>query len=371
MTMEQLDTISDDTREKILSVAREVMVIDDVTWEAAKGSRVRLRGQLTVPPDDAYAVVGPRLEPLGYTPLLRNEADKDVLLIMEGTFASTQSKGWLAAVLLVLTVISTLYAGAVADGNAELLESEGIVRWLLSGWPFALSLMAILGAHELSHYFAMRHFRVPASLPYFIPFPNLFGTMGAFIRMKSQPKNRRELFAIGVAGPLAGLIVAIPVLLLGLYLSEVEPLPTVGPYLLEGNSLLYAALKYVVFGRLLPSDGVDVSIHPVALAGWAGLFVTALNLIPAGQLDGGHIIFALFGDRAKPLTWFIIAALVGLGFLWEGWFLWAGLIFVFGRLVARPFDDLTRLNSSERRLGIVMLIVFVLIFTPIPMQFIP
>ena len=358
----------EETRERLLSAAREVMNVEDVTYGAATRNEVRFRGQLTVSSEDAYDTVARRLRPLAYTVELRREDDKDVLRAIEGTLQVTRSNNWLAGALLILTLISTLFAGA----DAGRIERDGIILGMLSGWPFALSLVGILGAHELGHYFTARHFGVPVSLPYFIPMPflNILGTMGAFIRIKAPPKNRRHLLAIGAAGPLAGLVVGIPVLLLGLYLSEVQPLPTVGPYFLEGNSLLYAALKFLIFGRFLPSGGVDVSIHPVAFAGWAGLMVTALNLLPAGQLDGGHIIFALFGDRARRFTWLVIAALVALGFLWPGWFLWAALIFIFGRFVARPFDDITRVSSTERLFGIVMLIVFVLIFTPVPMRFI-
>jgi len=358
-------TPSDVMEERVLAAVRDVLIIEDVTWGAGNGKGVRIRGQLVLDPEQAYDIVAPRFEYLGYTALFRKEQDKDVILAMKGTMQVMPSSNWLALLLLFLTLLSTLFAGA----DATKVESEGWFRAILSGWPFAVSLIAILGTHELGHYFTARHFGVPVTLPYFIPMPlNILGTMGAFIRIKAPPKNRRHLLAIGAAGPLAGLAVAIPILLLGLHLSEVAPLPVGEPYLLEGNSLLYAALKILVFGRFLPSGGEDVLLHPVAFAGWAGLMITALNLIPAGQLDGGHIAFALFGDRAKRFTWLIIAALIGLGFLWSGWFLWAVLIFVFGRFVARPLDDITRPSSKERLLGIIMLIIFVLIFTPIPMR---
>jgi membrane-associated protease RseP (regulator of RpoE activity) len=174
--------------------------------------------------------------------------------------------------------------------------------------------------------------------------PGGLGTLGAFINMKAPPRNRRHLLAISVTGPLAGLAVAVPILWLGLRLSYVEPPPPL-PYMLEGNSVLYAALKYLVFGRFLPSGGVDVLIGQVAMAGWVGLLVTGLNLIPAGQLDGGHIVYALLGPRrARFVTWGVLAVLAGLSILWQGWLLWLGLVFLFSRFQDMPLDDLTGLT---------------------------
>ena len=177
------------------------------------------------------------------------------------------------------------------------------------------------------------------------------------------------MLAIGAAGPLAGLLVAIPVLWLGLGLSSVQPLPAGGSYMLEGNSLLYAALKFLHFGRFLPSSGYDVFIHPVAYAGWAGLLVTALNLIPAGQLDGGHILDALTGARgSRIMLWVVLGALALLSLLWTGWLLWVVLVFVFGRLRIPPLDDVTPLTRRQRALALLMLVIFALVFTPIPMS---
>jgi membrane-associated protease RseP (regulator of RpoE activity) len=256
--------------------------------------------------------------------------------------------------------------------QAEELSWSGIVEALPGGMAFTASLLAILGCHEFGHFFMARHFGVAVTLPFFIPFPlSPFGTMGAMIRMKDVPPSRRATLLIGAAGPLAGIAVAIPILILGLSLSVVEPLPPQGGYVMEGNSLLYGLLKMLVYGRWLPSGGVDVMIHPVAFAGWAGLLVTSLNLLPAGQLDGGHAASALLGRHARRLNYAIIAACVLLGFVWQGWLLWAGLIYLFSRTRAQPLDDVTPLTSRDRVLAAALLLLFVLTFTPLPMKVVP
>jgi membrane-associated protease RseP (regulator of RpoE activity) len=272
-----------------------------------------------------------------------------------------------ALVLFGLTVLSCLFVGA------QMVEGLTEVNWrLLDGLPFAAALLAILTAHEFGHYLTARRLGSPTSLPYFIPMPlGPFGTLGAFITMSIPPRNRRHLLAIGAAGPLAGLVLAVPLLWIGLRLSHVQPLPAYS-YQLEGNSLLYIALKIMMFGRFLPSGGVDVFIHPVAFAGWAGLLVTALNLIPAGQLDGGHIMYALLGRKgARIVTWIVIVALAGLSFVWTGWLLWLGLVLVFGRLQDRPLDDITQLTARQRLFAAAMIVVFVLVFVPVPLVQVP
>ena len=262
---------------------------------------------------------------------------------------------------------------------------------------FTVSLLAILLAHEFGHYLAGRHHKVHVTLPYFIPFPlSAFGTMGAFIRLKEHPKNKRVLLDIGLAGPLSGLVVAIPVLILGLTLSEVSHIPAQLPpgimLSIEGNSILYLLSKYLVFGQLLPAPGsyaglsaiqywvmyfftgrpfplggVDVMLSPVACAGWAGLLVTAVNLIPAGQLDGGHLTFVLLGKRVDTLLPFILVVLVLLGLAWPGWWLWAFLIFLLGRLHAEPLDQITPLDPSRRVMAVIGILIFILVFTPVPL----
>ena len=191
--------------------------------------------------------------------------------------------------------------------------------------------------------------------------------MGAMIRMKDMPPSKRAMLLIGAAGPISGLILAIPILIVGLVLSEVAPLPSSG-YSLEGNSLLYLATKFVMFGRVLPADGMDVFLHPVAFAGWAGLLVTSLNLIPAGQLDGGHVMYALLGRKARYLNWVIMGILLVMGIWWQGWLIWAALIFVFSRAEVPPMDDVTPLEPWQIALAIGLFVLFVLTFTPLPLR---
>jgi membrane-associated protease RseP (regulator of RpoE activity) len=352
---------------QIVAAARPVMAVDDVTAGVQPANSVRLRGRLLLPPDQAYDRLAAAMRPLGRTPLLRKtgEGDREEVLALPVTFGQARQRVALAVTLFVLTVFSCLFAGA------QMVPSVSEINFnLLDGVPLAASLLVILAAHEFGHYLAARRSGTPTSLPYFIPLPipGGFGTLGAFINMTAPPRNRRRLLAISVAGPLAGLILAVPILWLGLRLSHVEPLPP-PPYSLEGNSLLYAALKFLAFGRLLPSAGEDVLIGQVAMAGWAGLLITGLNLIPAGQLDGGHIMYALIGPRrARYVTWGVMAVLAGLAILWQGWLIWLVLIFFFSRFQDAPLDDITSLTRGQRILAVVMMALFLLVFTPVPFK---
>jgi membrane-associated protease RseP (regulator of RpoE activity) len=351
----------------------DVFTTQDITVERETPFVARLRGRLLAPSGEAYDRVAPRLQALGFTTLFRREGGDDIIRVVHGLVPEAQARPWVSAILFLATVLAVLYTG-MGWG----LEDTGAPPSLLSGWPFAAGLMGILLAHELGHYFVGRRLGVPMSLPYFIPMPlTIFGTMGAFIRMKGPAINRRSLAAMAAAGPLAGLAVAIPVLLLGLSLSEIRPEVLQAPegmvIIKEGNSLLYQALKWLTFGRLLPSGGEDVWLHPLAFAGWAGLFVTGLNLIPAGQLDGGHIIYTLLGQRARLLTWAMIAVLVVLDVInyvlyrQLSWSLLALLILILGRVHAAPLDDITELSGWHRALALFMMLAFILVFVPTPM----
>ena len=338
---------------------------------------IRLRGYLQLPSEKAYPRIAERLRQMDYTAILRHDPETglDELVAVPGALPQVErSRLWVHGALLLATIVTTLYVGA---GMSEARPADDL-WWplfnLWKGWPFSLSLMSILLAHELGHYFVSRLHGVPASLPYFIPLPipdflgNVLGTLGAVIRMKAPIGNRRAMLDIGSAGPLIGLVVALPVLIIGLSLSQVEPLPVNQVYSMEGNSLLYLLLKYFMFGQWLPGDGVDVFIHPVAFAGWAGLLVTSLNLIPAGQLDGGHVLYSILGERAQQLTWPIIIVLAALGLLaWPGWFIWAGLVYLFGRGHPGPLDRVTKLDARRKLVAGLVLAAFILTFTPVPL----
>lgn len=345
-----------------------VFAIEDITLGAARGPAMQARGRFLIDSAAAYARLRPVCQARGYTLLFRQKGEDDVVLLVSAPAQPAPNNRWLPLVLAVATLASMMLSYALF-WEASDLTWQSIAGNLGKGWGFTLSLLAILITHELGHYFTARHFGVAVTLPYLIPFPlSPFGTMGAMIRMKGIPPSRRSLLLIGSAGPIAGLMVAIPILLFGLGLSGVAPLPTQGGYSMEGNSLLYAALKFLTFGRLLPSGGVDVLLHPIAFAGWAGLLVTSFNLIPAGQLDGGHVAYALLGTRARYLNWAMMGALMVLGMWWQGWFLWAALAFVFSRVSVRPLDDVSRLAPGEIAIGLCVLVLFVSIFTPLPLR---
>jgi len=325
-------------------------------------------------------------------PLFRIEEERQVIYLAQKQPEPKKENIRTNIILFVLTVLSVMLAGAQPEGpipNDAWGQILMLAKSIFTGWPFAVSLLGILLAHELGHYFMSRYHKTPASLPYFIPFPlSPLGTMGAAIIMRAIPKNKRVLFDIGVAGPIAGLVVAIPVLLIGLSLSELGTIDPNPNGFLEGNSLIYLLAKYITFGQLLPAPvepqgilywlqyfftgrpipfgGLDVFIHPVAFAGWAGILVTALNLIPVGTLDGGHVIYSLFGEKSRKAFPFIIAILIGLGFFWDGWWLWAVLLFWLGRVNAQLLDQITTLDPTRRMIAFGMFFVFVLVFTPVP-----
>ncbi len=344
-----------------------VMTIRAVEIPPAAGPPVwHFRGTLRCEAQDAHDQLAAMAAEHRYTPLLQPDGEAARITLVPTPPAPPPSRLWVALLLFALTVLSTAVVGGVTVDPATL---QPRFSWL-TGLGFSAALLGILLTHELGHFLVARYYRVAVSYPMFIPMPLfLLGTMGAFISIKEPLPNRRVLLAVGIAGPLAGLIVAIPVLLIGLSLSEVRTIdPTLGG-LTEGNSLLYAALKWVMFGRMLPADGIDVYLHPVAFAGWAGLLMTGLNLLPAGQLDGGHVFAALFGPRAAEIMNMVVpVVLIGLGFIWNGWFLWAIMTALLGRTQTPLRNSISPLAPRWRALAWVGLIVFLLVFTPLPLS---
>jgi len=275
---------------------------------------------------------------------------------------------WVHWLLFGLTVLTTTWAGAAHQGINLVREPE---RFAV-GLPYSLGLLAILGVHELGHYFTARRHGMRVTPPYFIPVPFALGTFGAFIQMRSPSENRRVLFDIAVAGPLAGLVIAIPALLVGLQSSTVIPgsiaaSPTTVGGTSVGSSLLFALLSKLSLGEALEFGHV-LRLSPLAFAGWLGLFVTALNLLPIGQLDGGHIAHAMFGRRigdtiSSVAMWSLLLLAV---FVWPGLMMWAIIVFFIAGRTLPPLNDLTPLTTGRRWLGYVTFIILGLILAPLP-----
>jgi membrane-associated protease RseP (regulator of RpoE activity) len=258
--------------------------------------------------------------------------------------------------LFVATVASTMLTYALMS------------RSWRDGALYSAGVLGILLAHELGHYLTARRYRVPATPPYFLPLPLLspFGTMGAVIRMATLGADRRVLFDIAAAGPVAGMVVALPVSLVGLALSRVVDAADVGADMRTlGTSLLFQWCSDVVVGRL--PDGQDIVLHPLAYAGWAGFFVTSFNLFPVGQFDGGHVSYALFGRRSRWLALAVAAGLVGLtAFVNIAWLFAAVIVVLFGLRHPPTGDDTVPIGRGRTILGVLLLLLFVLTFTPRP-----
>ncbi len=382
------------------SLVSRVFLIEDFTiGDPTQGSIARYRGHLLSKDSvSAYDQLADSLKPYDITPMFRLDRGQQLVFLTPKKPDPKATRVSINIVLFILTVLSVMLVGAqqsvVPTSPGILGQIIAFTQMMLTGWPYALSLMSILLAHEFGHYFISRHHRTSATLPYFIPlpFPPL-GTMGAAILMQSTPKNKRVLFDIGVAGPLAGIIVAIPILFYGLSISKLSVIQPVPGMMLEqeGNSIFYLLAKYITFGKLLPDPAsthglsfgmywlhyfftgqpfpigaTDVITSSIAFAGWAGLLVTALNLIPAGTLDGGHVIYSLFGEQAKKLFPFIWGVLILLGIFWNGWWIWAVLLLWLGHVHAEPLDQITQLDSGRRAVAVLVIIIFILTFSPVP-----
>lgn len=293
-----------------------------------------------------------------------------------GAGVRSRQRYWLHGLLLLLTLLTTTLLGVALqydfDRNLPLEASQiffGVYErvWhhpveLLDGLPFSLTLITILLAHEVGHYLAAAYYRVDASLPYFLPAPTLIGTFGAFIRIRSAIYSKRALFDIGVAGPLAGFVFLLPALSVGLAFSKV--VPGIGH---QGDVHFgVPLLQWLLQRSIFPGAGAgDVYLHPVGRAASIGMFATALNLLPIGQLDGGHIVYALAERKHRAISNLALVALVPLTPLWPAWLFWALILFFFGRRHPVVYD-LTDLGRGRHQLGWIALAVFILCFTFAP-----
>ncbi|MEE9217205.1 MAG: site-2 protease family protein [Anaerolineales bacterium] len=391
----------DDLVTRLLPRVREVM--DVRRWqpgEEGRAYRARYQGTLRVDSEVAFDQLEPHFAKEGVGLLLRMEDEAHVFLATEEFTEPKPDRPWLNGLLAAATFATMLLVGiGYGISYAAQNPTQSILGQPLAlGLIYAGTLLGILAAHEFGHYLAGRYHKMSVSLPFFIPSPFFLGTFGAFIKLKSRPRNRKHLLDVGLAGPYAGLVVALPLLFIGLRLSLVTEIhPGIGGTL-EGNSILYLAAKYVVTGELLPSPaefngqneliywirniaagagtqfgvqfpfgGRDVQLHPMAFAAWAGLLITGINLIPAGQLDGGHSLYAWFGTRVARLWPFIVVGFVVLIIVYQGWFIFAALVFLMGRNYAQPLDDVTDLDNGRKAAAILALIIFFLTFTPVPL----
>ena len=248
-----------------------------------------------------------------------------------------------------------------------LLTATLVTTFLAGGLLFSISLLLILGAHEFGHYWASKKNGVQSTLPYFIPAPPIFiaGTFGAFIQIKQRIPNRMVLMEIGAAGPIAGFVVALPMLILGLYLSPVTPSIGMGS-INFGSSLILNFCSQLVLGVDPSSPDINIHLHPIAFAGWIGMLITALNLMPVGQLDGGHIIYAIAPGKHSVIGKIFFAGLFPLGYFWPGWFFWAAMIALMGFKTAPLKEDVEKLKLTHIVLGSISMVIFVLTFIPIP-----
>lgn len=287
---------------------------------------------------------------------------------------------WLNGVLFGLTVLSTfwvgmgwslsyLYADRLATDPPMALTVKAVLDLSVLGLSavYMIVLLAILLAHEFGHFLTCRRYGIDATLPFFIPAPTLIGTMGAFIRIRAPITRRQQLFDIGAAGPLAGFVLALPALAWGLAHSRVVAAIPAGDAIIFGEPLLLKAIGAALFKSV--GSNQDIILHPVAFAGWVGILVTALNLLPLGQLDGGHIIYALFGPRARHVSKFIMAAFAVMSvFFWIGWIVWALLILVLGLRHPRLEEEDNALPASRKALAWLLLAIFILSFIPDPVK---
>ncbi len=271
--------------------------------------------------------------------------------------------------LFIATFITTLLAGAIQSGVIPWEEPEKIYL----GLPFSITLLLILMAHELSHYFMSRKHNVSATLPYFIPappIPMIIGTFGAIIKMKPPIYDRRALIDIGASGPIGGFILSVIAIIIGLKLSNITPLDGFHNHpegIILGESLLFALLTKLVLN--ITPDKYTIMLHPIAFAGWVGFLVTSLNLLPIGQLDGGHISYALFGEKHKWIAIGMIPLLIFFGLkFWPGWIAWAVIMIIVGYKHPPVIYPNVRLDKGRKLIGWISLLIFILTFMPVPLE---
>jgi len=306
---------------------------------------------------------------------MRNALDSSAEILLEE--APQQKFPWVNVLLFAGTCLSTLlmgtalmamYTNSLEDLIPFLTQIVRSPSVLLTGLPFSFAIMTILLGHEMGHYLTCRYYGIDATLPYFIPAPTLVGTMGAFIRIKSPIQHRAALLEVGIAGPIVGFLLAVPTLIVALAKSGyVTPAPSSSGIGL-GEPLIFKAMEFLM-GKTPPA-GMEINLHPIGIAAWFGFFATALNLLPVGQLDGGHVSYALFGRIHKRISQAFLFALIPLGvFYWQGWLLWTTVLLIIGFRHPVTVDDSIPLSRRHVWLGWIALVMFILCFTPMPFYF--
>lgn len=327
-------------------------------YRFAENGQPVLTGAFTQPIDTVYKPLRAAAESAGYTPWLRDgENGKYEVFFTPGVIPKTKFNFTTPLALFVATVISV-----VVTGSGLSLAHLG------DGLMLAASMLSILVVHEFGHFIVAKLRGAPVSLPYFIPLPviSLVGTLGAVIVQREPFEDRRKLLEIGIAGPLAGFIVAVPLMVLGYALSHVGPVPDGS--LTFGDSLLTRAMSLLMFGKPYPVGGMDIFLHPIGFGAWFGLLITGINLLPVGQLDGGHVAYAILGENAKYLSYAVIAIMLILTItVSQSWLLWVALMLMFGRSHPPSFNQAVKLEPLHYALAIVGLLVLVLTFVPMPM----
>jgi membrane-associated protease RseP (regulator of RpoE activity) len=359
----------------VADIPPAVLEAMDVRVALEEAGVVVFRGPLREPADQAFARIKREVADRA-VPFLQEDEELGARLVLmprplEEEQVEKEVRPWVNWLLFALTLCTTTWAGAAYQG-VNLLREPGRF-WV--GLPYSLGLLSILGVHELGHYFTAKHHRMRVTPPYFIPVPFALGTFGAFIKMKSPPENRTAMFDVAVAGPLAGLVIAVPALLIGLRYSQVlsgEPAVAAGQGIGMGGTAVNSSILLALIAKLsIPDElryGHVLLFHPLAFAGWLGLFVTALNLLPIGQLDGGHMARAMFGSRIGRIismvsmwTLFLLAL-----FVWPGLFMWALIVFFIAARGTPPLNDLMPISTGRKALGWVTFLILILILSPLP-----
>jgi membrane-associated protease RseP (regulator of RpoE activity) len=344
--------------EQAIDYLRTRMSIDDVGGSLTVR---RVRGTIHPPILQTIREIKEYFSHTEYTPLFKEENGQHIIQFGVYQKQETQPKYWLNLLLFIATIFSTVFAGSLNSGGNPFANPSDLIL----GIPFSLSIMTILTCHELGHYFISRKEGMMTTLPYFIPMPlHFIGTFGAIIRMKSIVPSRKSLLKVGMSGPLAGFVVALPITVLGIYLSEIRIAPETEGALRLGDSLLFWVFARLIHTSIPP--GHDLFLHPVAFAGWLGLFVTSMNLIPIGQLDGGHVAFSLFLRKRRYLYIPIFAGLVALGLLWFGWYIWALVALFIARRDPVIQDAITPLSTKQKIYSAITFVILVMTFVPQP-----